>query len=93
MDATIVQSSRRPRTTLEVVPNDRAEPDIAEQNQARETLIKSFLSLFEKIFKFFVQFGRKLLSDCLYTGIGVRYPLILNPLLNVRRTTPRHASK
>ena len=31
VDATVVQSSRRPRTTMEVVPNDRAEPDVTEQ--------------------------------------------------------------
>ena len=31
VDATVVQSSRRPQTTMEVVPNDRAEPDVTEQ--------------------------------------------------------------
>ena len=31
VDATVVQSSRRPRTTMEIVPNDRSEPDLAEQ--------------------------------------------------------------
>ena len=31
VDATVVESSRRPRTTIEVVPEDRAESDTAEQ--------------------------------------------------------------
>ena len=31
VDATVVESSRRPRTTLEVVPEDRAESDTADQ--------------------------------------------------------------
>ena len=31
VDATVVESARRPRTTLEVVPEDRAEADAAEQ--------------------------------------------------------------
>ena len=31
VDATVVESSRRPRTTLEVVPKDRDEPDTDEQ--------------------------------------------------------------